>query len=107
MKLKGKISLFSRYERVTDRRTFKDRRELWAAPKKEKEVVVEKPKAKIKHVETPEGNTYQRKPRTKRGEKPAEEAHEEEHHEEEHHEEEAPAEEHEEQQEEQEQHHEE
>lgn len=75
----GKISLFSRYERVTDRRTFKDRRELWAAPKKEKEVVVEKPKAKIKHIENPtNSDSYNRKPRTKRGEQPkAEEAQEE------------------------------
>lgn len=79
---KGKISLFSRYERVTDRRTFKDRRDLWAAPKKEKEVVVEKPKAKIKHIENPTNSeSYNRKPRTKRGEQPtaaaAEEQHEE------------------------------
>lgn len=57
---------------MTDRRTFKDRRDLWAAPKKEKEVVVEKPKAKIKHVENPTNSeSYNRKPRTKRGEQSA------------------------------------
>ncbi|RNA36311.1 troponin T-like isoform X8 [Brachionus plicatilis] len=43
----GKISLFSRYERVTDRRSFKDRRDLWANPKPSKNSVPEKPKAKI------------------------------------------------------------
>lgn len=48
-----KISLFSRYERVTDRRTFKDRRDLWAAEKPKKDFVPEKPKAKIKHIEPP------------------------------------------------------
>lgn len=46
-----KLSLFSRYERVTDRRTYKDRRDLWAAPPAPKEIVLEKPKAKIKQVE--------------------------------------------------------
>ena len=55
---------------MTDRRTFKDRRELWAAEKKEKEFVAEKPKAKIKHVEANSENQDQRKPRTKRGEQP-------------------------------------
>jgi len=29
-----KVSLFSRYERVTDRRTYKDRRDVWASEKK-------------------------------------------------------------------------
>jgi hypothetical protein len=43
--------LFSRYERVTDRRTFKDRRDLWALEKKKKEFVQEKPKAKLRNVE--------------------------------------------------------
>ena len=43
-----KISLFSRYERVTDRRTFKDRRDLWAVPKEKPEFVAEKPKAKLR-----------------------------------------------------------
>lgn len=46
-----KISLFSRYERVTDRRTFKDRRDVWAVEKTDKEFVPEKPKAKIRQVE--------------------------------------------------------
>ena len=78
---------------MTDRRTFKDRRELWAAPKKEKEVVLEKPKAKIKHVENPTNSeSYNRKPRTKRGEQPAAAAepaaHEEQHEEPQHQEEE-------------------
>jgi len=48
---KQKISLFSRYERVTDRRTFKDRRDVWAIEKAKKEFVPEKPKAKIRQVE--------------------------------------------------------
>lgn len=91
----GKISLFSRYERVTDRRTFKDRRDLWAVAKEKKEVAAEKPKAKIKHVDEPKKDDFKRKPRTKSTEeKPAEE---EQHHEEEEPqaaaEEEAPAEE--------------
>lgn len=55
---------------MTDRRTFKDRRDLWAEPKKQKEVQVEKPKAKIKHVEVPTDPVPPRKPRTKRGEQP-------------------------------------
>jgi hypothetical protein len=97
-----KISLFSRYERVTDRRTFKDRREVWEADKPKKEFVPERPKAKIKHVEVP-ANDFKRKPK-KSGESVHHEEHheevkepehqeDEEHHEEEHHEEEAPAEE--------------
>jgi hypothetical protein len=32
----GKISLFSRYERVTDRRSFANRRDLWETPQEEK-----------------------------------------------------------------------
>ena len=51
LKLQQKISLFSRYERVTDRRTFKDRRDVWAVEKTDKEFVPEKPKAKIRQVE--------------------------------------------------------
>jgi hypothetical protein len=44
----GKISLFSRYERVTDRRTFKDRRDVWAITKEKKyKEMPEKPKAKL------------------------------------------------------------
>ena len=98
-----KISLFSRYERVTDRRTFKDRREVWEIEKTQKEFVPERPKAKIKHVDVPASNDFKRKPK-KSGESVHHEEHheevkepdhheEEEHHEEEHHEEEAPAEE--------------
>jgi hypothetical protein len=52
-----KVSLFSRYERVTDRRTYKDRRDVWAAEKKASGFVAERPKAKIKHVSpTPDDN---------------------------------------------------
>ncbi|CAF0760072.1 unnamed protein product [Brachionus calyciflorus] len=86
-----KISLFSRYERVTDRRTFKDRRELWASPKEQKSFAQEKPKAKIRNVEGSSNNEYNRKPRKPRQEEQHEEEHHEEedqHHEEEHHEEE-------------------
>lgn len=76
-----KISLFSRYERVVDRRTFKDRRELWDAPKVDKNFVPEKPKAKIKHVieekpTTKLGRSRVKKPEPKREEeeeKPVEE----------------------------------
>jgi len=45
-----KVSLFSRYERVTDRRTYKDRRDVWAEEKKSNNFVAERPKAKIKQV---------------------------------------------------------
>jgi len=48
-----KVSLFSRYERVTDRRTYKDRRDVWASEKKAAEFVAERPKAKIKHNTPP------------------------------------------------------
>ena len=75
--LQGKISLFSRYERVTDRRTFKDRRDLWAIEKKKEDVVLEKPKAKIK-------SSVPIKPRNKK----VVDEEEEEHHGEEQHEEE-------------------
>ena len=54
--------MFSRYERVTDRRTFKDRRDLWHLEKPKPEFVPERPKAKIKHVEVPkEDEFYARK----------------------------------------------
>jgi len=91
-----KVSLFSRYERVTDRRTYKDRRDVWASEKKQAEIERERPKAKIKHITPPpEDNPLKKKgePRaSKKQEKkeegdedlpapPAEE--EEEHHEEE------------------------
>jgi len=49
----GKVSLFSRYERVTDRRTYKDRRDVWASEKKRAEFIAERPKAKIKHNTPP------------------------------------------------------
>jgi troponin T, fast skeletal muscle len=45
-----KISLFSRYERVTDRRTFKDRRDFFAIKKTEENFVPFKPKAKLKEA---------------------------------------------------------
>jgi hypothetical protein len=48
-----KVSLFSRYERVTDRRTYKDRRDVWASEKKKAEFVAERPKAKIRHNTPP------------------------------------------------------
>jgi len=35
---------------VTDRRTFKDRRDVWAVEKKSQEFVAERPKAKIKQI---------------------------------------------------------
>jgi hypothetical protein len=35
---------------VTDRRTYKDRRDVWAAAKITNEFVAERPKAKIKQV---------------------------------------------------------
>ena len=38
---------------VTDRRTYKDRRDVWAAEKKSSEFVAERPKAKIKHNTPP------------------------------------------------------
>jgi len=57
-----KVSLFSRYERVTDRRTYKDRRDVWAAEKKAAEQAKERPKAKIKHMTPPpEDNPLKKK----------------------------------------------
>jgi len=57
-----KVSLFSRYERVTDRRTYKDRRDVWAAEKKAAELALERPKAKIKHITPPpEDNPMKKK----------------------------------------------
>jgi hypothetical protein len=38
---------------VTDRRTYKDRRDVWSAEKKKAEFVAERPKAKIKHNTPP------------------------------------------------------
>ncbi|KAI0980019.1 hypothetical protein GJ496_002304 [Pomphorhynchus laevis] len=51
----AKVSLFSRYERVTDRRTFDERRIAFLRSKLEdKPLLSEKPKAKIRQVETAE-----------------------------------------------------
>ncbi|KAL7670255.1 hypothetical protein ACOME3_005194 [Neoechinorhynchus agilis] len=52
-----KVSLFSRYERVTDRRSFQERRDAFLKMQKEltepKDLApIEKPKAKIRQVET-------------------------------------------------------
>lgn len=60
---------------VTDRRTFKDRRELWAADKKQNEFVAERPKAKIKQVVSEETPT--RKPKRAPAREKSEETHEE------------------------------
>jgi hypothetical protein len=38
---------------VTDRRTYKDRRDVWSTEKKASEFVAERPKAKIKHNTPP------------------------------------------------------
>jgi hypothetical protein len=38
---------------VTDRRTYKDRRDVWASEKKKAEYVAERPKAKIRHNTPP------------------------------------------------------
>jgi hypothetical protein len=83
--------LFSRYERVTDRRTFKDRRDVWAIEKaKNESVPAEKPKAKIKQVE----EVVKSKSKANRqAKKEAEEVHEEQPAEEQHQEEEPAAEE--------------
>ena len=51
-----KVSLFSRYERLTDRRTFKDRRDVWAVEKKSKDVPHEQHKAKIRNIATDSGS---------------------------------------------------
>lgn len=61
--IKGKISLFSRYERVVDRRTFKDRRDLWAIEKEKPQVDIVKPKAKIRNLELGINDDKKRKPR--------------------------------------------
>ena len=85
-----KVSLFSRYERVTDRRTYKDRRDIFAIHKKSAEFVAERPKAKIRHNTPPPEENPLRKNKGATHAKSAD------HHEEEapaHHEEEAPAEE--------------
>jgi len=88
----GKISLFSRYERVTDRRSLAERREIFEHHKEEERQARNQPKietdtrarreayenkAEEKHVEQP-----------RRHVEPEPEHHEEEHHEQEEHEEE-------------------
>jgi len=74
----AKVSLFSRYERLTDRRTFADRRDVWAVAKKSNYVAHEPPKAKIKKVSEPSEDNAPRKTkraatRQKSEEKPQEE----------------------------------
>ena len=66
---KGKISLFSRYERVVDRRTFKDRRDLWAIEKEKQKLELLKPKAKIRNIELGVNDDKKRKPRKNAEEK--------------------------------------
>ncbi|CAF0808624.1 unnamed protein product [Adineta steineri] len=56
-----KVSLFSRYERVTDRRTYTDRRDVWSVEKKSSDFVAERPKAKIKQVApSPDDNSVRK-----------------------------------------------
>jgi len=68
-----KVSLFSRYERVTDRRTFKDRRGVWSDEKKAKDFVAERPKAKIKHITPPPEENPLRKTKSAGGSQKQEE----------------------------------
>ena len=46
---------------VTDRRTFKDRRDVWAIEKKNDQFVAERPKAKIKKITEDQDETVPRK----------------------------------------------
>ena len=46
---------------VTDRRTYKDRRDVWAAEKKAAELALERPKAKIRHNTPPPEENLVRK----------------------------------------------
>lgn len=48
---------------VTDRRTYKDRRDVWAADKPKSDFVAERPKAKIKQVADSEGDAPAHKPK--------------------------------------------
>ena len=48
---------------VTDRRTFKDRRDVWAIEKQKTDFVAERPKAKIKQVDSNAEAAPARKPR--------------------------------------------
>lgn len=56
---------------MTDRRTFKDRRDVWASEKKSENFVAERPKAKIKKVTEDQQETVPRK--SKAAAKPKEE----------------------------------
>jgi len=73
-----KVSLFSRYERVTDRRTYKDRRDVWSSEKKKAEYVAERPKAKIKHNTPPPEENPLRKNKDRSGTQTKSQDHEEE-----------------------------
>jgi hypothetical protein len=72
-----KVSLFSRYERLTDRRTFKDRRDVWATEKKSNEFVAERPKAKIKQISQSSDDNAPRKTKRASTKQKSEEKHEE------------------------------
>ncbi len=47
------IATIITFHLVTDRRTYKDRRDVWSSEKKKAEFVAERPKAKIKHNTPP------------------------------------------------------
>ncbi|CAF3508211.1 unnamed protein product [Rotaria sp. Silwood1] len=72
-----KVSLFSRYERLTDRRTFKDRRDVWAVEKQSNNFVPERPKAKIRHKSSPTADSVPRKSKHAAKKQESEEKHEE------------------------------
>ena len=55
--------MYCHYYSVTDRRTYKDRRDVWAAEKKSADFVPERPKAKIKQVATVAEDSSARKPK--------------------------------------------
>ncbi len=52
---------YDQYYLVTDRRTFTDRRDVWAVEKKSKDVAHERPKAKIKQISESTDDTGPRK----------------------------------------------
>ena len=56
---------------VTDRRTYKDRRDVWASEKKKSEFVAERPKAKIKHNTPPPEENPLRKNKSEGGSRSA------------------------------------
>lgn len=95
----GKISLFSRYERVTDRRSFSDRRTVFMVPKGADNYVQHQSKKKIPTAEAPKGNKNLKSRRQRLEEEakkelePEQPKEEEQPQEEEHHEEEQPQEE--------------